>query len=304
MSKRAPSKILIVGGSGFVSGTVARQALARGHQVWTITRGERAVPERVTALVADRHDHGAFEQAIDGAGARWDAVIDCIAFTPEDILQDLKLFEARAGRLVFVSTDFVYDPQQRRFPQSEEAEAYVDNGYGQQKRLAELELLQYTGALRWSIARPCHIYGPGSQLGCLPMHGRDPALIQRMQAGETLKLVGGGHFLQQPIFAPDLADFLLDLAGIDGADSQIFNVAGPDIIESRTFYQIIADILGVKLSIEEIPVKPYLAQNPTAASFLCHRIYDMRRATEVGIALPATSIAKGLRQHVESLDNA
>ena len=32
-------------------------------------------------------------------------------------------------------------------------------------------------AMQWTILRPCHIYGPGSQLGCLPLHGRDPKLI-------------------------------------------------------------------------------------------------------------------------------
>ncbi|SVE24981.1 uncharacterized protein METZ01_LOCUS477835, partial [marine metagenome] len=31
--------LLIVGGSGFVSGTVARRAVASGWRVWAVTRG-------------------------------------------------------------------------------------------------------------------------------------------------------------------------------------------------------------------------------------------------------------------------
>ena len=47
-------KILIIGGSGHVSGAVARTALAGGHTVWTVTRGNRPLPEGVTSLIADR----------------------------------------------------------------------------------------------------------------------------------------------------------------------------------------------------------------------------------------------------------
>ena len=142
--------------------------------------------------------------------------------------------------------------------------------------------------------RPCHIYGPGSELGCLPAHSRDPELIDRMKAGEPLKLVGGGHFLQQPVLASDLADFILDLKGNKNTYGQVLNAAGPDVIESRTYYAIIADILGVDLDIEEISVKPYLAENPHASSFICHRFYDLSKVHDLGIPLPSTPIAQGL----------
>ena len=48
--------LLIVGGSGFLSGTLARTAVARGHRVWTITRGRQALPAGVIGLQADRRD--------------------------------------------------------------------------------------------------------------------------------------------------------------------------------------------------------------------------------------------------------
>ena len=38
-------KILIVGGSGHVSGAVARVALVRDHEVWAITRGNRSLAQ-------------------------------------------------------------------------------------------------------------------------------------------------------------------------------------------------------------------------------------------------------------------
>jgi nucleoside-diphosphate-sugar epimerase len=294
-------KVLIIGGSGFLSGTLAHRSLSQGYPTWTVTRGQRPLPKHATNLIADRHDEVIFEQVIQTAQTEWDVVIDCIAYTPQDIQQDIAVFEELTRHLIYVSTDFVYDPGQRQFPQREDTEFYVIDGYGQQKRLAELALLDYTGNLPWTIVRPCHIYGPGSELGCLPAHSRDSELIKRMKAGEPLKLVGGGHFLQQPILASDLADTLLDLQGNQDSHRQILNIAGPDVVESWTYYQIIADILEVNLGIEEIPVAPYLAQNPNASAFLCHRFYDMSKVDNLGVTLPETSIKQGLREHVESI---
>jgi len=302
MKKSGQGKLLIVGGSGFLSGTLASRAISQGYQVWAITRGQKSLPEGVTGLTTDRQDKQAFEDVINAGQTTWDMVIDCIAFKPEDIKQDLAVFEKLAGHLVFVSTDFVYDPQHRQFPQREDTDHYVaDQGYGHLKRMAEAELMQYSGDMPWSIVRPCHIYGPGSKLGCFPTHGRDADLISRMKAGEHLKLVGGGYFLQQPILARDLADFILNIQGNTKSYSQVLNIAGPDVIESRMYYQIIADILGVELRIEEITVAGYLAENPSAGSFLCHRFYDLSKAKALGIPLPGTSIAQGLREHVESM---
>jgi nucleoside-diphosphate-sugar epimerase len=301
-NKPGPWRILIVGGSGFLSGTIARVARAQGHNVWAITRGKRPLPDGVVGLVADRHDPTDFVRAIADAKQEWDLVVDCIAFEPADARQDLAVFPAVAHHLVLVSTDFVYDPAHRRFPQVEEASHYLTSGYGGNKRGCELELMAGdSGQMQWSVVRPGHIYGPGSQLGCLPLHGRDPQLIARLRAGEALRLVGGGHFLQQPILARDLAEVILSMAGNDRTYGQIFCTAGPDIIESREYYRIIAEILGVDLRIEEIPVAAHLATNPGDAPFMCHRIYDLARLQASGAAIPSTPIVTGLREHVANL---
>jgi nucleoside-diphosphate-sugar epimerase len=253
-------------------------------------------------LIADRHNHEAFEAVVAGAGSQWDVVVDCIAFQPADIQQDLAVFRQRARHLVFVSTDFVYDPMRRQFPQTEDAEHYVSDGYGANKRLCELELVNSdTGEVAWTVVRPTHIYGPGSGLGCLPAHSRDPQLIDRLRTGETLQLVGGGHFLQQPILARDLADLILSIGGNQDTYGKVYNAAGPDIIESREYFAIIASVLGVGLEIEELPVSEYLVAHAEAAPFLCHRIYDLEGVQASGAAVPNTPVDQGLREHVESL---
>lgn len=294
--------ILLIGGSGFVSGTVARLAVKRGHSVWAVTRGQRAGVDGVTPLIADRKDETAFAAAVSEPDIHWDLVVDCIAYGPEDTRQDVALFRNQASHLVFVSTDFVYDPDNRRFPQGEDDADYLTHSYGGKKREAELVLTGAdTGDMRWTILRPCHIYGPGSLLGCLPEHGRDPQLLERLRRGESLRLVGGGHYLQQPILAADLARTILSCAGNAAAHGQICNASGPTTVESWQYYRIIADILGVSLAVNELSVADYRRDNPDRASFLCHRIYDLSRLAACGLHVPATPLAEGLRGHVESL---
>lgn len=298
--------ILIIGGSGHVSGAVARAALAARHRVWAVTRGQRPLPDGIERLVADRHDHRATEEVVAAQDMTWDLVVDCICYDVPDIRQDIDLFRRRARQFVLVSTDFVYNPAHRKFPQSEETDHWVSDAgsqnYGCRKRLCERELIDAaTGDMEWTILRPCHIYGPTSKLGCLPPHGRDPELIDKLRRGEPIQLVGAGHFLQQPILADDLARTIVSVAGNREACGRVFNTAGPDIIESRQYYQIIADVLGTELKVEEVPVESYRAEYPEKSPFLCHRIYDLKALTTCGLHVPSTPIAEGLRLHVEGL---
>ena len=296
-------RILSIGGSGFVSGTLARAALDQGHEVQVVTRGQRPLPDGVEGIVADRKDRSGFAETIAATKGEWDLVVDCIGFDPEDAEQDVACFRDRAAHIAFISTDFVFDPAHRVFPQPEETNHYTSEGYGGKKRACELVLeAADLGDTQWTVVRPCHIYGPGSKLGCLPNHGRDEEIVDRIRRGETLKLVGGGYFLQQPILARDLSELLLSCAGNKNTFGRIFCAAGPDIIESRTYYDEIALCLGVDPApVEEIDVQAHLAEKPGAAPFMCHRIYSLARLEASGAAVPSTPFKTGIREHVESL---
>ena len=85
-------KILLIGGSGFVSGTLATVALAAGHTVAAVTRGQRPLGAGVTSLIADRRDRAAFAEAITAQRQSWDLVVDCIGYEVADAEQDVALF--------------------------------------------------------------------------------------------------------------------------------------------------------------------------------------------------------------------
>ena len=294
-------KVCVIGGSGFLSGTVVREALAAGHDVSVVTRGKRAVPDGVRALIADRHDVVAFAAALRDAGD-FDLVVDCICFNAADAQQDVDVLAGRTKKLVMISTDFVYASEGRPFPVTEAFDRFETVlPYGANKRAAEETFFASVNRLPSVILRPCHIYGPGSQLGCLPSHGRDPQLIDKLRRGETLTLVGGGHFLQQPVYAPDLAKMALSAAATDRAVGGVYHAAGPEVVESRDYYRIVADHLGVKATFDETRVVDYLAAHPEHRPFCCHRVYDMTTAKAAGLAVPSTPLREGLGVHAESL---
>jgi len=296
------AKILLIGGSGFLSGTMATCALRDGHEVWAVTRGKRSPATGVQAIVADRKDRDAFAQAIREQKQSWDLAIDCIGFDAEDAGQDVEVISPLVQHLVFISTDFVLSPVDRPWKVDETYDKWNDTAYGVGKRAAEELLLSQIEPV--TILRPCHIYGPGSLLGCLAKHGRDPQLIERMKHGETLQLVGGGHFLQQPVFAPDLWRMALSCLGNARASRQIYFAPGQEIIESREFYRLIGEFIGVPVTIEEVPIKSYLREHPEHGSFFAHRVYDTAKAQRDGLHIPSTPLREGLRLHVESILNA
>ena len=78
LNANQPLNLLILGGSGFVSGTLARTAVAQGHKVTVVTRGKRPLPSNVAAINADRRERAAFAQAIAQSKQSWDLVVDCI----------------------------------------------------------------------------------------------------------------------------------------------------------------------------------------------------------------------------------
>jgi nucleoside-diphosphate-sugar epimerase len=301
---------LLLGGSGFLSGAMARGALSRRDHVFTLTRGQRGGMGGVTPLLADRNDAAAFSAALATAAAPafFELVIDSIGFTAAHAQQDLDTFfpedaPARAGHLVFISSDFVPSPIDRPFFIDETYDRFDTAPYGAGKRAAEEVLLTAARArgLPITVLRPCHIYGPGSLLGCLPLHGRDPELLNRLRGVQPLRLLGNGHFLQHPVYVDDLVAMALACPALPATRGELYFAAGPDIVESREFYRIVARHLGVEATIEEASIADYLKQFPEHRAFCCHRLYRLDKARAHGLPLPATSLVEGLRRHVASL---
>ena len=298
-------KLLILGGSGFVSGRLAQIATAQGNEVWCVTRGNRPIAEGVHALMCDAHDPAALRAALASAQLQWDAALDCICRDAASASVDLSVLPAFTNRLLVISTDSVYHPAYKRVPQDETGVYLHDGGYGSSKRQMEEVFLDAAAhsesPFAWTIFRPGHIFGAGSQVGCFPEHSRQPDLIARMNRGEPLRLVGGGKFLIHPIYVDDLCRVLLESIPVSTAFNEIFCIGGPDIVSNAAYYLLLGEILNVPVTIEEIPLAGYLEAHPQFSGHLCHRAYSLEKLRRTGIALPGTPLRAGLQKQVEWL---
>jgi nucleoside-diphosphate-sugar epimerase len=100
-------RILIIGGTRFTGPFVARQLIARGHEVTVYHRGQRAaeVPAEVKRIQGDRHDPASFPALRD---LRPEVVIDMIAHTREEAESLVATFRGVARRVVVPSSEDVY----------------------------------------------------------------------------------------------------------------------------------------------------------------------------------------------------
>lgn len=296
-------RLLVLGGSGFVSKWLCRHALDRGHEVWSVTRGLREGIPGVHRVVADRNDADGLKKALEKENTAFDAVLDCICFNAAQAEVDLQVLSRFSRRIIVISTDSVYHPHHKTVPQDENGEAYMqDGGYGDLKRQME-QAFEADGGKRmaYTIFRPGHIFGAGSEIGCFPEHSRQPDLLAHMRAEKPLGLVGGGEYLIHPIYVEDLVRVMLDSIENEKTFNQIFCIGGPEIIKNRAYYEIMAAILGVSAKIETIEDEGYLAAHPQYSGHLCQRAYTLEKLAKTGIRLPDTPVYDGLKKHMDAL---
>lgn len=276
-------KALIIGGTGGVSGTIVRLLQAENVQVWTLTRGNRPLPIGVHGLVAGRNDEVQFERVISSVNVRFDAIFDCICMNETHAKQDMSILPKVTSRLLVISTDSVYDGRFKQTPQAENGVFIERTGdYAGDKRAMEKVFLRsFTENkgknLRITIFRPGHIYGPGFLLGCYPEHSRQRDLAEYICSGGELRLVAAGIYLIQPIFVDDLAVTMIDAVENSATENEIFCIGGPEVVENRRYYEILAELLDVKPKIAEIRLTDYLDEHPEFSGHLCHRIYTLTK---------------------------
>lgn len=296
-------KLLIIGGSGFVSGHVMNAALAAGHEVWYVTRGLRDTVPNAHPILADRSDPAALRDVLSAVGTRFDAVLDCICFNAEQARSGLSVFSLFTNRVVAISTDSCYDSAYKNVPQNEHGERYFeDNSYGAHKRRMELVFLnECPDSIRWTLFRPPHMYGPRSELGCFPTHTRQKDLLDHLRKGRPVTLAGGGDYLLQPLDARDLARAMIACIENEKTYNEIFCIAGPDVVTNKQYFEILGEILGLPVHFETIPEAGYADAHPDAVIYFCDRVYDLQKLQNADLPLPEIGLRQGLTDQAQWL---
>jgi nucleoside-diphosphate-sugar epimerase len=247
-------KVLFVGGTGLISSACAPLAVERGVELVFLNRGSRPnqLPGTKT-LVADVHDEAAAKRAL--AGQRFDVVVDWIAFTPEDIERDLRLFAGRTDQFIFISSASAYQKPLGHWMVREDsplANPFWD--YSRDKIACEERLMRAyrEDGFPVTIVRPSHTYGDASMPLAVSSWERPYTSVARMRAGKPLIVPGDGTSLWTITHNSDFAVGFVGLLGRRAAIGHAFNIMSDEVLTWDEIYRQVAAAAGVEARIVHV----------------------------------------------------
>lgn len=224
-------KLLITGGTVFVSRYAAEYFVRKGHEVYVLNRGSLPQPEGVRPIIRDRHSIGGSLR-----GTYFDAVIDITAYTGEDV-EALSGALGDIGQYILLSSSAVYPetlPQPFREDMPRGKNAFWGK-YGTDKISAEDSALgRYPGAY---IVRPPYLYGPMNNLY------REAFVFECAEKDRPFFLPGNGEMPLQFFYIEDLCRFF-ELLLEKRPEERIYNAGNPETVSAAEWARACYAVLG------------------------------------------------------------
>ena len=226
-------KVLVTGGTVFVSRYIAEYYVAKGYEVYVLNRNTREQSQGVHLIEADRHELG--DKLKD---YHFNLVIDT-AYTARDVemlLDALGTYED----YVFISSSAVY-PEYGVQPFKEENKVAVNKYwgvYGTNKIEAEQVLLNRNSNAY--ILRPPYIYGPMNNVY------REAFVFDCALQDRKFYLPKDGDMKLQFFHVDDLCRFI-DILLDKRPEQHIFNVGNKEAISIRKWVELCYGVIGKTL---------------------------------------------------------
>jgi len=250
-------KILFIGGTGLISSACSELAVERGMDLYILNRGESKkypLPESAHLLVGDVH------QDEDGVAAmleehHFDAVVDWIAFTPEDVERDIRMFTGKTDQFVFISSASAYQKPPQHYIITEDTP--LENPFWQYSRdkiACEERLMQAYREDNFpvTIVRPSLTYGPSQLPLCTNSWLHPYTIIDRMKRGKKIVIPGDGTSLWVFTWNADFAVGFLGLFGREDVLGEAFHITSDEVLTWNQAYEEVARALGVELNVMHI----------------------------------------------------
>lgn len=216
------TRVLLLGGTGWLSSRIAARWVARGAEVTCLARGGRPAPAGARLVVADRSSDDAYREV---AGEDWDEVVD-VSSDPVAVAASVAALGERTAHGTYVSSLSVYADHTE--VGADETAALAEplrpgepDDYARAKSAAEGVARRI--APRTAIVRPGLIVGPGDPTD---RFGYWPARFAAAADGPVLVPEPAG-LAAQVIDVDDLADFVV-AAGARAFDG-VVNAIGPSL---------------------------------------------------------------------------
>jgi len=240
--------VLFIGGSGVISSACSRLAAETGIDLHVLNRGQattRPLPDGVTRL---RGDINSGELPALGD---YDAVVNWVAFTPDQVRRDIELFSGKTGQYVFISSASAYQTPPARVPVTESTPLRNPYWrYSRDKIGCEDTLTQAyrEDGFPATIVRPSHTY----DRTLVPFDG-GWTVLGRMLAGKPVIVHGDGTSLWTLTHNTDFARAFVPLLGHPRTVGDVFHITSDDVLTWDQIAHALAAPLGVEPRIVHVP---------------------------------------------------
>lgn len=255
--------VLFIGGTGIISTAITKRlAEMDGVNLFLVNRGNRSsvIPENVTVINADINDEDFVREQIKDLS--FDAVCDFIAFVPEHLERDFRLFKGKTKQFMYISSASAYQKPLSNYRITEGtplANPYWE--YSRNKIACEDFLMKMyrENGFPVTIIRPSHTYDERSVP--LGVHGKFGSwqIVKRMIEGKLVIVHGDGTSLWTMTHNSDFAKAFVGLIGNAHAIGEAFQITSDETLTWNQIYKAIADALGVEL-------KPYYVSSDFLAA--------------------------------------
>ena len=261
-------KILFIGGTGLISSACSELAVQRGHELFVLNRSASTkypLPAGATLLKGDIHSEEPRLASLL-TGHRFEAVVDWIAFTVEDIERDIRLFQDRTDQFVFISSTSAYQKPPQHYLITEETP--LENPfweYSRNKIACEsvLTVAYRSENFPITIVRPSLTYG----LTQIPLIGASWShpwtVIDRMKRGLKVIVPGDGTSLWTLTWNADFAKGLMGLLGNKMAIGEVFHITSDEVLSWDQIFLEVYQALGVEPNVVHIPSDLIVAHAPS-----------------------------------------
>ena len=244
-------KVLFIGGTGIISSACSELALQQGIDLYLLNRGRSVRPPAAGAKLirGDIRDPGSAREAL--GGHTFDAVVDWIAYTPEQVDTDIGMFRGRAGQYIFISSASAYQTPPAHLPVTEST--VLDNPYwlySRNKIACEERLLRAyrEESFPATNVRPSHTY----DRTLLPFEG-GYSVIERMLRGKDVIVHGDGTSLWTLTYHMDFAKGFNGLLANPHATGETFHITSDEWLTWNQIFQITAQAFGTEAKIVHVP---------------------------------------------------
>ena len=233
-------KVLVIGGSGFVGGTLIPRLLEDGHDVTILNRGNRLI-QGTKQLVADRTDKSQVRKAAENTGD-FDVVIDTSSYNYQNTETAWANFAQKTKQWIHLGSAAVYKETPGRFP-SEKDEiggAKIWGEYGVEKSDVDQFLKEHSSEIPVTVLRPPYLYGPGND------NDRETFVWSRALQGRPIVVPSNGLTQIQFLHVEDLADIIKLAMNNKSKRFAVYNVASDECPTLREWVDMLSDMVGAK----------------------------------------------------------